>query len=133
MNSRAGLRLGLPGVYCLRVFVKALFYFCLEGVICMNLVIAKKPSVGAALAKALGAREKKKRYMMITTVGTNAPAWACVFNSVIFFIVLTPFRISVSLKRVRIFLPLRLYSDFLLLWVFRLLSFFQGLMCFLPE
>ena len=54
----------------------------------MKLVVAEKPSVGAALAKAIGAREKKKGYMMITTVGTNAPAWACVFNSVIFFIVL---------------------------------------------
>lgn len=30
----------------------------------MNLVIAEKPSVGAALAKALGAREKKKRYKL---------------------------------------------------------------------
>ena len=40
----------------------------------MKLVVAEKPSVGAALAKAIGAREKKKGYMMITTVGTNAPA-----------------------------------------------------------
>ena len=29
----------------------------------MKLVIAEKPSVGAALAKALGAREKKKGYI----------------------------------------------------------------------
>lgn len=40
-----------------------LFLFYLEGVKCMQLVIAEKPSVGAALAKALGACEKKKGFI----------------------------------------------------------------------
>ena len=33
-------------------------------------------------------------FIAIITGGTTAPAWACVFNNVIFFLVLTPFRIT---------------------------------------
>lgn len=33
-------------------------------------------------------------FIGIITGGTTAPAWACVFNNVIFFIVLTPFKIT---------------------------------------
>ena len=32
-------------------------------------------------------------FIAIITGCTTAPAWACVFNAVIFFLVLTPFRI----------------------------------------
>ena len=33
-------------------------------------------------------------FIAVITGGTTAPAWACVFNNVVFFLVLTPFRIT---------------------------------------